>query len=304
MSDMFDGIERRIDDKVSSEKLPVIGAFVWWGFHEVEIPIDELKAFVKQVGLDEEFVPTPEARGAASDAAKSLGLKLRVSRHRVADGFAISFDSADVHQNGGPVVEVNFKTEQVVEYGYTTKQLKFKTPYMETEFRAAFAKFLTVLQSNDLRTVVTRALDEANAIDARDQGGVKFVPKQHLDTVAKLRALVDLLKVKFPKCYLRRPLVFDTAEERSDLLQSAGAAIEQELADLETDVQGIVKQAADTKDAETGEHNVRQSTLQRRIDKFAEIREKATAYADLLAFKKEGVEERLAKLQGFVLELI
>ena len=286
----------KIDEAIATQKLPVLGAVVWWSFSNVEITVNDLQGLVKGAGLDPDIVPVPEARGALKDAIDSLNLKFRVGRHKVsAKKFAISLDLAELHQNGSPTVDVAYKVEQVIEYSFETKTLTFKTPFMKAEVEAAFAKYLVTLQSNDMRAVVMRALTTSNAITVRDRGGVYFVPAQHLDVVAKLKALCAGIKGSS----LSRLHIADTVEDRADMLKTAGGAIEEELLEIETEIGAIL---AD-KD-EKGNLKTREDTLQRRLLAFKKIREKAKAYSDLLSFKKDDVEARLDALQLKVVEVL
>ncbi len=280
-------LERQLDRKIEETGATPLGALVWWAFEKVELSLDDMKKLVASVGLDPTIVPVPEARGALADAIDALKLKIKRDRHKLDDKrFAISLNVAEVREDGGATVNVRHHAEQVVEYNFDTKQLTFRNNYMEPEIREGFKKFLVTLQSGDLRTIVMRTLKASNSITVREKGGVYFVPRQALDTVAKLRALCG----QIPGAVFNRLRIADEPEEREDMLKTAGAEIEAELADAEKEMQEINDKAKEGK--------IRGDTIDRRIKTFGEIKAKALAYKDLLNFKAEDVEERLNKLQN------
>lgn len=278
-----------------------MGVVCWWGCQGVEIPVDDLKKIFTTLGLDPKSVPVPEARGALKDAADSLKLKYRLGRHRVdSERFAISFDVADLHQNGSATIDVAYKVEQVVEYNFTTKALTFKNSFMEQELRAAFTKYLTTLQSHDVRSAIKREVDNAKAITLRDRGGVYFIPAQHMDVVHKLKhGLVESVLAKMPGSagsYFDAYTIKSAPEHIQTMTRSVTHDIEEELAAAEKDL-------AEIQEKIQKKEKVRGDTLDRRIADFGKIREKARAYADLLGMKQEVTLERLEKLQSSVLEL-
>lgn len=279
---------------------PVLGARVWWRFPNVEITVNDLKAAVVAQGWDEKLVPIPEPRGAVSDAAKALKVgkaNVRTMRHKIdADRFCVSFDLPKVTESGGPVVDVDYKVEQVVEYHYQKQTLTFKTPHMEPEFRQLFQKYLTTLEGTDVNAVCRRVLEKVHALNDE---GVWFVPRAHLDTVEKLQQLCQ----KIPNARFRAPLVLDTPEERRETQADAKAEIEKELALVEQDIYALTQRALEETVA-NGEHTIRGDTLQRRIEEFQRLKVKAQAYSDLLQFKKEDLDARLTNLQQTVLALI
>jgi hypothetical protein len=284
-------LEKQLDRKIDEEQLPVLGALVWWHFGGVKIKRDDLVKLVQAAGLDPKNVPTPEARGALSDAIRALKIKAHALRHKVDDKrFAVSINHSTVEEKGGPTVDVRTEADQIVEFNHDTKSLTFKNTYMEQEIRDGFQEYLQILQAEDLRTTVMRSLKASNAITVREKGGVYFVPRPALDMVAKLRALCNAI----PSAGFFRLRIADEPEERADMLKTVSSEIEQELAEAEKDMLEIEEKIKAKKGS------VRSDTLERRLKAWSEIKAKAMAYKDLLNFKAEDVTEKLNALSSRV----
>ena len=121
--------------------------------------------------------------------------------------------------------------------------------------------------SDDVRRAIMKALDACAAITLRDHGGVYWIPSPYAETVRLLQGAIE--KIGTSRVYLLP--VHASADANRTLGDAAKLAIEDELAQLKTEVEGFIASPPD-----------RPSTLVRRLDAFEALKIRAALYRDVL----------------------
>lgn len=316
----------RLDKSAEEGRAKVLGNIVWWDAEGAEALKDDVVKAVESVGLPKSACPGIEARGASKKALEALGLRAspqsgkkkdaakkakgkkdakdakkddeaRLFYDRLVDDserIVIAVSERVVENADGTHPVARYVERQTITYDRESKSIKCSSAFMRTEIETAFKKYCETYRANEIRTVIQNVLDShAKAIRVRD--GVYFVPGALATWVEKLRELAaKLTNVKVTKVS-----ILDVAGgEREDMRDLAGAAIKGELEALAADLQKMQEIQA-----ENGV-SARDSTYQARLAKYAELREKARVYQDLLAIETNDVEEGLADLTAKVEKLM
>lgn len=308
-------IVREVEAKAAENQQAVLGALIWWDLAGVEVGMDEAIAAVEAAGFDSKACcPKIEARGGLKKALEAIGLRASPQSGKKADDAASKeearlfydrlIDNADeivmaiqerLVTEVGSGVRAEYVERQQVTYTRKTKLLTFKTTFMATEIGDSFLKYNVTYRGSEVRTIIQRVLDQAQAVVVRENGGLYFAPRPTLDSVQRLRELCGNLH---PGARLTTLSILDGAGERKDVQGFAGVAIKGELEAMVEDVAKLeeLKKAGETK--------IRPATLQARLEAFEHLREKARTYKDLLAIETGETEAALAKLSAAVEAMI
>lgn len=317
----------RLDKSAEEGRARVLGNIVWWDAEGAEALKDDVVKAVESVGLPKASCPGIEARGASKKALEALGLRAspqsgkkkdvakktkgkkaapaqadpkdeaRLFYDRLVDDserIVIAVSERVVENADGAHPVARYVERQTITYDRESKSIKCSSAFMRSEIETAFKKYCLTYRANEIRTVIQNVLDNhAKAIRVRD--GVYFVPGSLATWVEKLRELAaKLTNVKVTKVS-----ILDVAGgEREDMRDLAGAAIKGELEALAADLQKMQEIQA-----EKGV-TARDGTYQARLAKYAELREKARVYQDLLAIETNDVESGLAALTEKVEKLM
>lgn len=308
-------IVRTVEAKAAENEQAVLGKLIWWDLTGVEVSMDDAIAAVEAAGFNSKACcPKIEARGGLKKALESIGLRASPQAGKKSDDAASTeearlfydrlIDNSDeivmaiqerlvAEVAGG--VKAQYVERQQITYTRKTKSLTFKTPYMEAEIRGSFAKYNVTYRGSEVRTIIQRVLDQAQAVVVRENGGLYFAPRPTLDSIQRLRELCGTLH---PGARLTTLSILDGATERKDVQGFAGTAIKDELEAMAKDVADLqeIKKAGETK--------IRPSTLEARLEAFEHLREKARTYKDLLAIETDETEAALAKLSAAVEAMI
>lgn len=307
-------IVRTVEAKAAENQQAVLGALIWWDLAGVEVGMDEAVAAVEAAGFSKACCPKIEARGGLKKALEAIGLRASPQAGKRTDDAASTEESRLFYDrlidNGDEIVmaiqerlvtegssgvRAEYVERQQVTYARKTKSLTFKTGYMEREIRESFVKYNVTYRGSEVRTIIQRVLDQAQAVVVRENGGLYFAPRPTLDSVQRLRELCGNLH---PGARLTTLSILDGAGERKDVQGFAGVAIKGELEAMVEDVAKLeeLKKAGETK--------IRTATLQARLEAFEHLREKARTYKDLLAIETGETEAALAKLSAAVEAMI
>lgn len=137
--------------------------------------------------------------------------------------------------------------------------------------------------TEDIRSMMTSFLGEAG-VSLRDSGGVYFVPAAH---TGQLEALCRVVEEVGHNRTFRLPIV-DTPATRNTLREVAERSLDDEVRELEEELAGF-----DFK-------KVRDSTLERRLEAFEYLRNRASLFAGVLTFKADGLAQRVSAMQAQV----
>jgi len=187
-----------ISTDAASNLDPRMGTFCWWDLDNSQVTPDHLRAVLASEGLTEIKVPDIEPISALRKAAANWATgRGNADRYRAevtaVDGPHVYIGLLQ-HQREG-AREVAWK--QVETLVYDTQAGTWLNQY-PTDTAQGFMKvaneFLLYLDHRYLRpSVLVPQLEEAQAISLRRQGGIYFAPITHLDTVQRLRRIVNQL---------------------------------------------------------------------------------------------------------------
>lgn len=241
-------------------------------------------------GFEEEQASLRKLAGMAAKApAKKPEERSMFYRRLRDDETSIAFnvlEEVKVKNPDGSVTATYPEIQQII-YDRKAKALSFTTNFMEDEIREGFKKFGLTYRGNEVRICIMRMLDAAQAIIVRETGGVYFVPRTSFDVLQKLQ---DFCNAVHPNARLTKLSILETETERKDMQQFAFAAIRKEMDDMAKDIETLQAKAA------AGETSIRDSTLERRLEDYKRLREKARCYKDLLAIQTTDVEKGLKVL--------
>jgi hypothetical protein len=295
----------RVNADIEAKNLGTLGYLLWWSLNDVEVLQSDAESLCVTVGLDPKMCPKIEARGGVVKALESLGFraspqsgkkmdldgKARVFYDRTADdekGFTVTLQERTVANGVAAYVEV-----QRIHYDRSTKAIDLSTSFMHGDIHAAFKKYCETYRANEVRRIIQNVLAEGKAITVRESGGVYFVPDFYTPTLDKLKAMVAAIN----GVSLTTLGIVDTEQSRSEMADAAQAEVKRTVDSLMADIQALEARIAEGQ-------NVRESTLEARIDEFKALREKALCYQELVQMEVSDVETALASLTARVEKML
>src|SRR5207248_2819039 len=100
-----------------------------------------------------------------------------------------------------------------------------------------FSELRTTHTPDDVRRAVVRAIGTFAAVSLRESGGVYWIPSPYAERLRQLQGAIE--KIGSSKMYLLP--VHDSADASRTLGDAAMGAIQQELEQLKTEVEGFVQ---------------------------------------------------------------
>ena len=129
--------------------------------------------------------------------------------------------------------------------------------------------------------MLTTFLREAG-VSLRESGGVYFVPATHQATLDALCAVVEAAGNN--QTFLL-PIV-DSVEGKKTLRKVAKRSLDDEIRQLHEELQRFDRE------------KVRESTLQRKLDGFDELRSRVNLFARVLSFKADSLNNKISGIQS------
>ena len=136
--------------------------------------------------------------------------------------------------------------------------------------------------TEDIRRMLAAFLAEAG-VSLRESGGVYFVPASHQPTLDALCGVVEAVG-KGNRTY-QLPIV-DTPATKTTLREVATRTLDDEIRQLQDEL------------ARYESEKVRQSTLERRLDGFEELRSRVNLFAGVLAFKADSMNAKISAVRA------
>jgi hypothetical protein len=269
-----------------------LGDLTWWALSDAAVDRASLESTWASAGLPMELLPEPTT---AEKALKTAVRETAVGKPDILirlgkdDEREIIF--AVVREQRHPDGSVTFSQEARLVLDRAHEQLSADnaTHTVVAGIMEAFSRLRTTHTADDVRRSVVRTLHGMSAITLRDGGGIYWVARPHADGVRRLQAAVE--KIGHSKMYLLP--VHESADATRTLGDAAKLSIEEDLAALQTEIDGFLQSPPD-----------RPSTLVRRFDAFEELRQRAELYHQVLKVQVEALDTRLLSMAQAVETLL
>ena len=275
---------RAAQDRVAEAGGNHLGTLLWWSLNGNRIEHDQLEGLAKQYGLHERYLPnaikpTQAFRRAWRHAATKLteGQMLRP--------IAETTDEVVI----GLVREIADETTKDLEYDVLNRvtfdknaaAISSDRPSIVTESIATLYRHHLAHTTADIRSVLTAFLGESG-VSLRDSGGVYFVPADRQRTLDALCAVVEAVG---HNSAFRLPIV-DTPEGKSTLRAVAQRTLDEELRQLREQLERF------------DDDKVRDSTLERKLETFGDLRSRVDLFARVLSFKADDLRNKIGVTQA------
>lgn len=270
---------------------PLQGSVVWWDLHDSETPAADFLQRVKDAGLDPALLPEvpPPARAlrdAGQETLKGHGNRkgdylLRpagtngavtfyalVAEHKVQEGTLAHNQSATfaVSADGRLAVSVH------------DPACSAHAAAVEARYHRIYGTY----QSRDVREWIIRVLRDVAAVPLRSHGGLYWVPATFQETVEKIGKVIDGVG----SCSFAILPIHATTFGTKAIAQATRVTLEEGLRDIKAELD---KWALDLAHGD----GPRPSTVNRRIEDFAALRDRVLLYRDILSLQTEDIEQKL-----------
>ena len=284
---IIEAINEQAEQGAAAGRTSILGWTCWWSFSSVEVSVTDFSAMVTAAGLDEQLIPGVNVRGGAlAKALTAVHSGFQVVRNAdESDETRIVYSLAQKSSDASLVRH----DVQKVTYDRASKSLSFATDFLRAEISSAFAKFNTILSSDKVSTFMTDTLSAAKALRVRDNGGVYFLPVSEAETRTRLRDLMSRMQSMGQRVRLTMQSAFDVPSEKLELQQDIGASL---IASLDAEVAELDRLLS----PEEGKGAVRRTTLEDRVTRFRDLKERALGYRDLIQLNVVDVEAGLEAL--------
>jgi hypothetical protein len=268
------------------------GSVLWWDLYDSEV---EAGAFTSKwcgAGLDKDLLPEvpPPARAlrdAGQETLKGYGNKKGEYLLRPAGERGGSYYYALVNENRpteGLVTHKQDATFCVGPSGALTVTVNNPScSAVAKAIEAAYHRIHGTFQSRDIREAVLRALKACAGIPLRSHGGIYWVPAPFQGEVEKIATVIEATG---QSSFSILP-IHATAIGTKAVTAAARQSLEEQMKELKVELDGW------SMDVAHGE-GPRPSTVNRRIEDFADLRSKAQLYRDILNMQVGDIESKLA----------
>ncbi|MEM1022465.1 MAG: DUF6744 family protein [Myxococcota bacterium] len=261
----------------------VLGRLVWWSLGPNSIADDDLRRLAVEHGLDERFLPQPinpagVSRRAVRHAASGLGQGLLLRKiSETSEAIVVGL----VQERPDEVAKnLDYELKGRVSFDKRTCELRREgSQVLLDEVERLYQRHL-LLSTDDIRATITSFLGETG-IALRRSGGVHFVPHSR---GSELVALIAVVEDAGPN-EVRTLGIFDTPRDRSVLQDAARRTLDDELKSLETELESY------------DPLRVRDSTLERRVTDFEQLRQRAALFQNVLGLRAEDLARRVLDIQ-------
>lgn len=279
----FNSLLRAQDNLRSTVGAHELGSLLWWHLNGTRIDHTRLMATAERHSLDSKYLPAE---------IKPVQAFRRAWRHattKLTEGLMLRpIDETTDEIVVGLVREQPDQEHRDLDYEVLTRIVFDKaaeTITTDTEHSVLnqvrdLYRHHSAHTTEDIRSMMTAFLADAG-VSLRDSGGVYFVPAIHGTALESLCKVVE--EVGHNKAY-RLPII-DTPTTRVTLREVAERTLDDEVRQLEEELAGF--------DLE----KVRDSTLERRLEAFEQLRSRAGLFAGVLSFKADALNDRIAAMQ-------
>lgn len=269
----------------------LLGHMLWWRLEDVRTPVATFKAAWTGAGLGEKYLPeTPTPGRALRDAgtAAMRGQEHHLFRFAADTGahliYAIVREEAD---GKGDVTYVQEAQIAVDGAGQITSD--HPEHPLVAAVKSGFDVIWGCYQHRDVVASILRVLKDCAAVTLRDSGGIYYVPAPFAATVSSLETAIRGVGRSEVTAL---PITADPeAKAAAALGAAAKGGIERDLAALREEMDAFSDAVL------AGEKGPRASTVERRLEEFQALRERALLYRDVLAVEVGDLDTQIKALE-------
>ena len=274
-----------------ADNIPKIGFLVWSEISDDVVTYSDLKSHVNATGiLNADFIPEPTPSKAYHHAVNAF----RISDYRTLVRKVKNSSGSGTHRHQ-VTVESEVSDERSLAYS-ATAWTNFKDGEVTVEGDDSRLKmklqtwmddYIKHVKREVLQAYLGYELNRYQSVVARKQGGgLTFVPVTHQESLEGLQTV-------FEKCgsTIYTMPVFDTTTWRNNAAGFVEDDLLVEFNKINREIDLLLEEAR----AEGGA--IKSFKLDTRMKRFAELRDKAQVYEDLLSFKAEDIRTGIAKTE-------
>lgn len=274
-----------------ADNIPKIGFLVWSEISDDVVTYSDLKSHVNATGiLNADFIPEPTPSKAYHHAVNAF----RLSDYRTLVRKVKNASGSGTHRHQ-VTVESEVSDERSLAYS-ATAWTNFKDGEVTVEGDDSRLKmklqtwmddYIKHVKREVLQAYLGYELNRYQSVVARKQGGgLTFVPVTHQESL-------EALQTVFEKCgsTIYTMPVFDTTTWRNNAAGFVEDDLLVEFNKINREIDLLLEEAR----ADGGA--IKSFKLDTRMKRFAELRDKAQVYEDLLSFKAEDIRAGIAKTE-------
>lgn len=273
---------------VAAEKSGLLGTLFWWDLGQNRIEHNKLVEHAQAAGLDQSLLPAPVKPSAAFRRA------WRSAAHRLESDLLLRqvAETPDhlvvgVVKERPDITNLDLRYEVLARASFDkgTCSLTILETHPVIDALPGLFQHYSAITTEDIRAMVL-AFVRKSGLSIRHAGGVYFIPPP---LAATLEALTQVLRATGSNTVWSLPIA-DLGDAGETLAVLAKETLDAEISTVEAELA-----AFDARDIE-----VRSGTLERRLEKFEQLRARTALMAGALSFRADGLLEKLTLLEGDV----
>jgi hypothetical protein len=252
----------------------LLGEIITWNCAGIGAKHLEVVEALRASGLDESVARELAPRHAFARACRKLS-DARIIRQVAEDETTIRFQFTAEHREDN---QFYYDLETMLSLNKASGLVTCSLPALAELAQNELDRCLEARTSSDVTRIIQKLFERrADLFPIREQGGVYYVPQEHVRFVDKIQGFVVRLNGRLP----RFPIPAGTPEGDRSVKESVAAGLSALIGEHE---QAVASFGEDT----------RQSTLERAAERIRQTRFKIEAYSIYLAEEKSRLEDKLA----------
>ena len=262
----------------------LLGSLFWWSLNGNSIERSKLEKLAEKHGLDKKYLPNEiRPAGAFRRAVKHASAKLP-------KGMLLRLiNDSDTEIAIGQVKEMPDEQTRDLDYNVEARIIFDKKSHaISSDYENGTSSLIRnlyqchlSLSTQDLRNMMLSFLKESS-IRIRQNGGVYFIASSHHKT---LHALCRVVQSAGGNSTYSLP-IFDSQNSKHTLRSIAKSSLDAEIRQLTTELEKFDKE------------KMRDSTLDRKLRNFEEIRSKTLMFSRVLNFKAKAFTDKISEFQN------
>jgi hypothetical protein len=284
MTDTFNKL-KRTQEKLA-DKGEHLGTLMWWSLEGNRISHDDLKALASKNNLPSNYLPNEvKPHSAFKRAIRHTTTKLdKDLMLRTINDDKNEIVVGVVHERKDTTAkELRYNTRAKVTFKKANGTIHSDQDHPAVDDVKALYRQHLDHDTDDIRTMMTNFLKKAG-VSLRQAGGVYFVPASFQPILDALCGTVE--KTGSNQTYQLR--VFDTKESKATLAKVTQAGFEAEINQIQEALEKFEFDKA------------RESTLEKKLAGFEELRAKAEMFASVLNFKADKINSKIDRIKAIV----